>query len=59
MNRTPKNDVEWKNTVDRQDIYKKKETINPEDFIELNIGTEKEPRNIKIGKDTSKKKERT
>ena len=47
MNRIPKNVVEWKRTFDRQDMYKKKETIKPEDFIEINIVTDKEPRNIK------------
>ena len=55
MNRIQKNVVEWESTFDRQDRYKKKETIKLEDFIEINIGTDKEPRNIKIGKCTSKK----
>ena len=55
MNRIPKNAIEWESTFDRQDKYKKKETVKPADFIEINIGTDKEPRNIKIGKGTSKK----
>ena len=29
--------------------------VKPADFIEINISTDKEPRNIKIGKGTSKK----
>ena len=55
MNRIPKNVIEWESTFDRKDRYKKKETIKPEDFIEINISTDKEPRNIKIGKGTSDK----
>ena len=55
MNRIPKNAIEWESTFDRQDRYKKKEMVKPTDFIEINIGTDKEPRNIKIGKGTSKK----
>ena len=55
MNHIPKNAIEWESTFDRKDRYKKKETIKPEDFIEINISTDKEPRNIKIGKGTSKK----
>ena len=38
-----------------QDRYKKKETKKLEDYIEINIGTEEEPRKIKIGKGTSEK----
>ena len=59
MNHIPKNVIEWESTFDRQDRYKKKETVKPTDFIKINIGTDKEPRNIKIGKGTLKKKERT
>jgi hypothetical protein len=41
---------------DRHDMYKKKkETIKPGDYIEINIGTEEVPRMIKIGKGTSEK----
>ena len=47
MNRIQKNVVEWETTFDRKDRYKKRETIKLEDFIEINIGTDKEPRNIK------------
>ena len=49
------NVIEWEHTFDRHDIYKKKEAIKLENYIEINIGTEKEPRNIKIGKGTSDK----
>ena len=59
MNRIPKKVVEWDSTFDRQDRYKKKETVKPADFIEINIGIDKEPRNTKIGKGNSKKEERT
>ena len=55
MNRVPKNVVEWENTFDSQDKYKWKETIKLDDYIEINVGTEKEPRNVKIGKGTSEK----
>jgi hypothetical protein len=34
---------------------KKKETIKPGSYIEINIGTKEVPRFIKIGKGTSKK----
>ena len=50
MNCIPKNVVEWESTYDRQDRDKKKETIKPKDFIEINIGTEEKRSNIKIGK---------
>ena len=59
MNRIPKNAVEWERTFNRQERYKKMERVKPADFIEINIGTDKEPRNIKIGKGTLKRKERT
>jgi hypothetical protein len=37
-------------------MYRKKnETINPDKYIEINIGTEEVPRMIKIGKGTTKK----
>ena len=35
--------------------YKNKETIKLDDYIEINIGTEEEPRKIKVGKGTSEK----
>jgi hypothetical protein len=34
---------------------KKKEIIKPGDYIEVNIGTDQDPRMIKIGKGTSEK----
>ena len=49
-NPIPMNVIEWEHTFDRQDRYKKKEAIKLDDYIEINIGTEEEPRNIKIGK---------
>ena len=47
--------VEWERAFDRQDRCKYKETRKLEDYIEINIGTEEEPRKIKIGKGTSEK----
>ena len=41
MKHIQKNVVEWESTFDRQDRYKKKETIKPEDFIEINICIDK------------------
>ena len=45
--------VEWERAFDRQDRCKKKEIRKLEDYIEVNIGTEEEPRKIKIRKGTS------
>ena len=55
INLVPRKVVEWKRSFDRQDRYKKKKTRKLEDYIEINIGTEEEPRKIKIGKGTSEK----
>ena len=54
-NPVPKKVVEWERDFDRQGRCKKKETRKLEDYIEINIGTEEEPRKIKIGKGTSEK----
>ena len=54
-NPIPMNVIEWEHTFDRQDRYKKKEAKKLDDYIEINIGTDEEPRNIKIGKGTSDK----
>ena len=54
-NHVPKKVVEWEKAFDRQDRCKKKEIRKLKDYIEINIGTEEEPRKIKIGKGTSEK----
>ena len=50
--------VEWEKVFNRQDRYKKKENKKPNDYIEINIGTEEEPRKIKLRKGTSKKEKK-
>ena len=48
--------IVFKNLFDRQDHHKnKKEAIKIGDYMEINIGTDKDPKLIKIGKGTSKK----
>ena len=55
INSVPKKAVKQERTFYTQDRYKKKETSKLEDYIEINIGIEEEPRKIKIGKGTSEK----
>ena len=48
--------IAFKNLFDRQDRHKnKKESIKMGDYMEINIGADKYPKLIKIGKGTSKK----
>ena len=48
--------VALENIFDRQDRRKNNvEQMKPDDYIEINIGTETEPKIIKIGKNTSEK----
>ena len=58
-NLVPKKVIEWERAFDRQDRCKRKETRKLEDYIEINIGTEEEPRKIKIGLELLRKRERT
>ena len=46
-NPIPMNVIEWEHTFDRHDIYKKKEAIKLDDYIEINIGTDEEPKKYK------------
>jgi ribonuclease HI len=55
-NLVPRGIVALENIFDRHDMYKKKkETIKPGSYIEINIGTKETLRFIKIGKGTSEK----
>ena len=48
--------TDFEKLFDRQDRHKnKKESIKIGDYMEINIGTDKDPKLIKIGKDTSEK----
>ena len=58
-NPIPKGIIDLEQTFDKQDRHKKKETVKPGDYIEVNIGTKKEPKIIKIGKHTSEKKRKS
>ena len=45
--------IDFENLFDQQDHHKnKKEAIKIGDYIEINIGTDKDPKLIKIGKGT-------
>ena len=56
-NLVPRGLVALENIFDRQDRKKSNvEQMKLGDYIEINIGTETEPKLIKIGKGTSKKK---
>jgi hypothetical protein len=55
-NPVPKGITSLEDIFERHDMYKKKkETIKPGSYIEINIGTEEVPRFIKIGKGTLEK----
>jgi ribonuclease HI/transposase InsO family protein len=55
-NPAPRGIIALEKIFDRHDMHKKKkETIKPGSYIEINIGTEEVPRLIKIGKGTSEK----
>jgi ribonuclease HI len=54
-NPTPKGLMKLEQIFDRHDNYKKKETIKPSDYIEVNIGTNEDSKMIKIGKGTLEK----
>jgi ribonuclease HI len=55
-NPIPKGLINLEQIFDRHDKYKKKdETIKLGDYIEINIGSDQDPKMIKIGKDTSEK----
>ena len=48
--------VSLEHIFDRKDRRKKNiESMKPMDYIEINVGTNNEPKMIKIGKGTSKK----
>ena len=50
-NHVPRGLIGLEKMFDRHDMSKKKEeTIKPGDFVEINIGTDKDPKIIKIGK---------
>jgi hypothetical protein len=57
-NPIPRGIVALEQIFDRKYLHKKKGVINPGDYIEINIGTIKDPKMIKIGKRTSKKKKK-
>jgi ribonuclease HI len=57
-NPTPKGLIKLEQIFDRHDSYKKKETIKPGDYIEVNIKTTEDPKMIKIGKGTSEKRKK-
>lgn len=54
LNPAPKKLVSLEKAFDRQDGHKPKEesSIKPCDYFEINIGTDKEPRLVKVGKKT-------
>ena len=49
------NVIDCEYNFDKKEKYKKKEAIKLDDYIEINISTEEEPRNIKIEKGASDK----
>ena len=55
-NHIPSSLIAFENLFDRQDHHKKqKEEIKTGSYMEINIGTNKDPKLIKIGKGTSEK----
>ena len=55
-NHIPSSLIAFENMFDRHDRHKnKKEAIKIGDYMEINIGTDKDPNLIKIGKGNSKK----
>jgi hypothetical protein len=55
-NPIPKGLISLENIFNINDMCKnKKEIVKPSDYIELNIGSDQDPRMIKIGKGTSEK----
>ena len=56
-NHIPSSIIDFEKLFDRQDRHKnKKESIKIGDYVEINIGTEKDPKLIKIGKVLWKRK---